>query len=154
MGRPGIKVDPAEILELYRAGGSFRDIAELKGSSISAIRRVFLAAGGEPRNPSGRPRIELPDAEMSELYRSGYTLNEIAMRFGCSDVTVSNRLKELGTTLRPSCPVRAFSEEELRAQLAAGSARGDIADYFGASIHTVNNAIQRMNKNAKPAHSA
>ena len=49
----------------------------------------------------GRPRLELPVAELVERYEAGENTYVLGRAYGVSDVTVGQRLRAAGVKLRP-----------------------------------------------------
>lgn len=103
-----------------------------------------LTAGGD--GSAGSVRIELPKEEIIALYQSReYSMEEIAKKYGCSDKTISNRLKAWGVEKVET----KKAEEVRRANLAKGIVKGGRPENFKEHIEKTKKKVARLNKNGE-----
>ena len=85
-------------------GFSLREVAEMTGFSPNAVY-TFLRRRGVEMRPPGQPKDsnvtpgEVFDAT-AELYRWGYTTNEIGAMLGLTHSSVAYRLRRAGIEMR------------------------------------------------------
>jgi transcriptional regulator of aromatic amino acid metabolism len=89
--------------------------------------------------------INLPDAELCDLYTTGQSTTALAQRYGCSPTTIAKHLRDAGVTLRCSrflpIPIdeaalrRMYLEERLPIVM--------LATHFGVSSSTIRNKRRR-----------
>jgi DNA-binding NarL/FixJ family response regulator len=104
-----IHIDPVTFSRLDK-------IATAKGTSMRGLIEAHLARSTQPKRArtraepkQGRVRAHVrltleQQAELVNLSRLGWSMHEIANRFGCSVATVGNWRDRLGlTTKRPRC---------------------------------------------------
>ena len=86
-GRPRLELDATELLEQYRRGQTYAQLAELHGVSIRTVMNRLRASPGftsrSRSKPPGPERLAR-SRDMLELYRQGLTLAQIGSRYGIS----------------------------------------------------------------------
>lgn len=58
----------------------------------------------------GRPRKELPDREIAELYLEGLSINDLAQRYQVSKRTIHGRLREQDIPMRSCRPTQPWAQ--------------------------------------------
>jgi len=132
---------PKELLqELYDAGKSLKQIAELAGKPISTVRYRMVKEGVKLRDPvqiqKGRRKVGVET--VAALYLSGLSAEQVAKRVGVSKRLVLLRLQEGGVDRRE--PDRSWEAEALRLY-GAGDKVGDVARKLGVPKGTVSKFI-------------
>jgi transposase len=106
------EVSSEEVGRLYKDGKTTRQIAKLFGVEKTLIKRRLEESGIKLRlNPrearkarliaEGKEKfLEIDNRELAHLYNSGYTTEEIAVKFELTHVAVRNRLITEGVTFR------------------------------------------------------
>jgi DNA-directed RNA polymerase specialized sigma24 family protein len=100
--KPQTSITPAmraELLARYEAGATILALAAWSGAHRETVMRHLVHAGFEPRQ-RGLTAEQVQTAR--ELYVEGFTLAEIAGRFGVGATTVRRSLLRLGISLRPT----------------------------------------------------
>jgi len=124
-----------DVCRRYTSGESSGEIAKDHGVSISCIASILKRNGIRPdgRKPKTIPkrRLNIPLEEVTSLYLSGISENEIAKRFGVSRAAIRPRLLSAGVPIRDSAQANRLmmagrsSEENFRnTQAAHEAARG------------------------------
>ena len=95
--------EQAEIVRLYRRGGTLKSVAADTFWSKTEVRRVLLANGVQlrPRGTYG-PKISSDEAlRRTQLYGRGLSIDEVAAACGVSRVAITQTLKREGVRIRP-----------------------------------------------------
>jgi len=137
-------------LTLYESGLSCREVARLLGkephpSPTPQTVARWARQAGVGRPPGDRRKVHL-HAEAKRLYEAGWTIVQVANKYGVSQDTVLKRLREAGATIRPARVKfghtltadllrTLYVEKNLRAQ--------DIARRFRCSTSSVYNWLRR-----------
>lgn len=108
-----------EVLRLWQAGLTGRQISQDLRMSESSVYRVLQRAGIEVENRSRASRRKITPEDESTVvarYTSGETAEAIAADYDTSRNTVVSTLRRLGVTIRPrnQGPERVFTEDELQ----------------------------------------
>ncbi|MFZ1062008.1 MAG: hypothetical protein WAN30_00865 [Acidimicrobiales bacterium] len=88
-----------------------------------------------------RRLTEVQVAEMAEKYKAGATVYELAAEFGCHRLTVAERLKKSGISMRGQSP----TSEEIDAMVklhASGISPVEIGKQIGFCANTVRNSLR------------
>jgi len=93
-------------IELYEFGLSCRAAADQVNHELATTVTPQTVArwarqAGVARPPGDRRHVEVPP-EAKRLYESGWSLSDVAKKFGVSPSTLQKRLKETGTSIRPA----------------------------------------------------
>lgn len=116
-----------DICSRHLAGESYSEITKNLGIGSSTIARV-LTRNGIATPGRGCNRIELPVAEIVELYNSGLHANELGRMFGVNRIVIERRLNEAGVQRRSPAEANRIMmagrtrEENIRNTLAANVA--------------------------------
>jgi lambda repressor-like predicted transcriptional regulator len=150
-GRPRPPGSPPdqELISLYAAGHSLRQVAAKTGLDATTIRRV-LARAGVPRRPPGatRPPGTPPDQDITGLYVSGLSLRQAAAAAGVTPGVVQRALIRAGIARRP--PAGRARSEQITRLYAAGHSLRQIAAATGLSSNTVRRALARAGITRRP----
>jgi DNA-binding CsgD family transcriptional regulator len=84
-----------EIANVYLAGASITQVAQITGISRGAVQRALKALGIPRRKGCGRPRKH-PLSRIAELHATGATQAEIGEQLGIHHTTVGYALGKLG----------------------------------------------------------
>lgn len=101
-GRSKLYILNPEVVDLYLAGQSCREIADRFDTVASAVWAALRKAGVETRR-KGRPsKWNEVSAEMAQMYEQGMTCADIAEHFsdGLSSGVVYHHLKNVGVKMR------------------------------------------------------
>lgn len=115
-----------ELIDLYAAGNSCRQIAEKYGCSDSTVKKLLPRLGVQmrPSKSPGPQQIGLrkerrfikedQEADVIAEYVEGLTLEEIAEHYHCGRKAIIGVLKRSETPLRPGAggPRRVFTDDE------------------------------------------
>lgn len=95
-----------EMARLYEEGQSLAYIAEQCGTSPATVKQRLIQANVEVRSPAEQARnatrLPIPIEELILLYQEGYSMDQIAKRFGVSRATVRRRFVEANVERRPA----------------------------------------------------
>ena len=83
-------------------------------------------------------------AEMIRLYKSGKTVYELADKYGCHRVTVSNILKRNGVTVSVEKSIKLFNPVEAADLYMAGMKSKDIGIRLGVSEQTIRKCLKKQ----------
>lgn len=100
-----------QIRDLYLAGSSTVEVGRLLGYDTSAIWRSLERSGTPTRGLSESQRLPLDNEAIRFLYERGVSARRIGAEFGCTNLPIHVRLKEMGV---PSRPVGAPTKERRR----------------------------------------
>lgn len=90
-------------------------------------------------------RLQLPDAEIADLYRDGARLVDLSVRFGVSTSTIANRLREQDVKIRPGhAPEIRLPDAEIADLYRKGMATTEIATLFGVSAPLIRRRLRRQ----------
>jgi transposase len=130
-----------ELRRLYRYDGlSLRQLAERFSVSRQAVHHWLVAADIPRRPPAGpQPDPDLP--RLIELYAEGWSVPQLARRFGRSTTTIYDRLDRSGVPRRRDR--RAVGRAELLDALDAGLSAPEMAARFRVSVSAVCRALAR-----------
>jgi lambda repressor-like predicted transcriptional regulator len=150
--------DRAAALPVEQAVRRYRrqphQIEELAGQlGISAQLIVDRAAQPE-RYVRGRPRnrADVPADEVTELYRAGWTVAQIAARYQTAATTVLNRLDQAGVARRPkSTPVPFPLEEAARRVQQDGTSFAQLARDYQVGAEAISRQLKARGIHAPPA---
>ncbi len=105
----------AEVVRLYRAGTSMRDIARTMRVQAAVVRQVLvdekvpigLNGGAVPALTTGQAD------EVIAAYQAGESQTALAARYGCSTPTIGNLLRRRGIDVRPAGGPRVWTNENV-----------------------------------------
>ena len=87
---------PATIQALYESGKTVKEIADLDGRSLQAIRKILIEAGvtfrPKGRRPNPQRHQEIMDAISERSTTPNISFRAIGKRFGISGAAVFNHL--------------------------------------------------------------
>jgi lambda repressor-like predicted transcriptional regulator len=112
-------------------------LAELAaGLDISPQLIVDRSLRPEPRERGqGRYRADVRAADVADLYRAGWTIKQIAVKYGAAETTIWNRLEHAAVPRRPkSLPVVFPADEAARRARAEEASFASLARDYGISI--------------------
>lgn len=91
MEKPYILLDQALLNELYsKYGLTIRELGTLFHCSPDTIRRRLIEAG----IPRRSHRKDIPLDDLRFLRQKGWTLEQLAHKYACTAMTISNRLHQ------------------------------------------------------------
>src|SRR3990172_4802674 len=115
MATPRKALDVDYLVTRYKAGLSFRDIADEFGVCWGVVRNRVIEAGVSPR-----PRRSTIDAASVALrYRSGVSEKQLADELGVSRSVISRRLAEFGTDRRGRSDAERLKWSRIKTDRAA-----------------------------------
>jgi transposase-like protein len=133
--------DETTLRRLYiEQGLTLRQVALRYAVSPQAVHG-WLRAAGIQRRPSGAPAPPWDSADLVELYRQGWSGLRIARHFGCSTITVYERLERAGVPRRRGTPW--IGRPELVEGLSKGLTAPQIAAAHSISVSCVCRALAR-----------
>jgi hypothetical protein len=93
--------DPARWPDLYRAGLTLAEVAQLVDADESTVRRALAKAGVERRHPGSQPNRDIPTSRIIALREAGLGWRRIGQQVGMSDTGAYRRYhRAMGCT----CP--------------------------------------------------
>jgi len=95
-------VDSVRLVRLYQSGLTLQEVADTLGCSMGCVKGRLDGLSIALRPSNNLPQERLNTNRMLELYQSGMSTKEVGQALGCTSATVRNRLKSVGTALRPS----------------------------------------------------
>jgi DNA-binding NarL/FixJ family response regulator len=141
------------IVSLYKSGQSLESIATRVGKSASTVRYHLQRAGVSLRS-AGMPPKRPTSEQAAKLYRAGWSLPGIAMKFAVVSVeTIRKRLQVAGIeTRRRGRPPKAFHlpVRELQLYLIRGWNVRAIARSLGVSHETVRHRLVLVKRGLEP----
>lgn len=89
---------------------------------------------GPRERGQGRYRAEIRAADVADLYRAGWTIKQIAGKYGAAKTTILNRLEAAAVPRRPkSLPVTFPADEAARRVREEGASFASLAREYGIS---------------------
>lgn len=146
-----------EIVRLYRAGRTVREIAEQFGVSVEPIRRVLKEQQVPPRKGGKRSHwTNSPEQieQVASLYRAGESIATLAHRFACRDTSIRAVLAEAGVEIRPyGVAARRLTPADaaaLAAEYLKGATLESLARVYEVSPMTVRAYLLREGIDPRP----
>ena len=152
-------IDLEELKHLRAQGYTIGQLAEHFSVVPSTIayrlqREGSTLADITPEDVNIRPKREssISIDEVRQLRAQGYTIGQLAEHFGVTEGAISRRLRRAGLTLADITPeniviprtrLASIPMGELRQLRAQGYTRGQLAEHFGVTPHTITNHLQR-----------
>lgn len=99
-----------QIVKVYQAGYTMRDIANVYKCKSKTIKNVLVRAGIETRESIHHNKLIELDKMVGELYRSGYSFPYIKAELGISFNSIKHSLNRLGITTRGALRKHFFNE--------------------------------------------
>jgi len=131
-GRAVLPVDRA--VRRYRSKPHLlTGLADGLGVSVQLIVDRSARPGPHERG-QGRYRADVRTADVAELYRAGWTIKQIAGKYGAAETTILNRLEAAAVTRRPKSLPAAFPvDEAARRVREEGASFASLAREYGIS---------------------
>ena len=117
------------------ADGPLAEMAAHHGVTVAEVRRRVTA----------QPKPVDHDAVV-DLYISGLTAQEVALRLGCAVTTVRRHVRDVGVGRR----VRPFDIDDIARRYSAGQSLAEIAAAVGSGNGAVGKALQRAGVPRRP----
>lgn len=150
-----------EVIEAYRAGETFREIAARYGCSDPAIRNVLLRREEPTRSTKASLALRSPwkpqvEDEAIALYREGWSVHQLAKRWSVRTKVISDLLAERSEPLHPGGRAHprfrsAQQCQEVAAVYVTGASLADLAEQFETSTPVVTAAIKRAGVEIRPS---
>jgi lambda repressor-like predicted transcriptional regulator len=115
-------------------------LAELAaGLGVSAQIIVDRSRRPGPRQRGqGRYRADVRATDVADLYRAGWTVKQIATKYGVAETTILNRLEQAAVSRRPkSLPAVFPADEAARRVRDEGASFAGLAREYGVSVEAV-----------------
>jgi len=123
----------AEIVRRYEAGEAKHAIARDIGCGRTTVTRVLNRHSVASRPSKHGQRYEIDRADLEQRYAEGWTLDELAHRYGCDRQTVRNWIERWGIEARTKTEsftrhrnFRDFSGDIVEKGYMLGFAKGDL----------------------------
>lgn len=146
-----IKIDKKQVADLYHSGMNMRNIGKTLGVSNSDVCKFMIENNVNTRAfgynaPRGGKKGKLDVQEVSNLYKSGKSVTEIAKTFG---VAVSSALEFMNRKgIRVKRRVR-LDKEEVRTLYESGYSSKRIGKMLGVSAPTILNFMKKQGINLR-----
>ena len=124
--------------------------AELGISADVVVNRAAQPARGRRGRP--RDRADVPAGEVAGLYRAGWTVTQIAAKYGAAAATVLRRLDAAGVARRPkSTPVPFPVKEAARRLQQDGISLAQLARDYQVGVNAVRGQLRARGVHAAPS---
>jgi DNA-binding CsgD family transcriptional regulator len=129
----------AQVLELFRNGGSTAAIGAIVGLSTSTVLSILRANGLATAHSSKRKLAVDESAKILAMGRAGVSVVEITRSTGLAVNTIYKRLRAAGVpTVNPACePISTLKKAQILRMARNGSSTGDIVALTKAAFTTV-----------------
>jgi DNA-binding CsgD family transcriptional regulator len=126
------------------AGNGEKYIPDVLIGQFDPNIKVRLDKSTVRQNPRSKKVLELSDDEIGKLYQEGYSTTEIGDLLGVTDVTILNRLKELGVKRRTLKKDLILSNDEIKELYERGYSSEKLAKMTGVTPHTILERLTKM----------
>jgi len=131
-----------EIVTLYRAGATIRDVAAALGIPRSTVATI-LHEQGVPARPAARPRklAEAQEKALTDAYRAGATVPALAARYGIGETLVRWVVRRRGARKHREPSRRARMTDALSRQVVERYGAGENARAIAAALGVSKTAV-------------
>jgi transposase-like protein len=143
-----------QIIELYEAGQSCKEIADDFGCKATCVYKILRKHDVKmrPKNSPGEYSKDIRQ-KMVDLYKQGHKLRSIAARFGCCVKTLASILDEYGIERRMTQYQPRYTEQDHQRMIAMyeqGKSLQEIADEIGCARKTIFHIFEKQGIETPP----